>query len=216
MSGSGSPAEESQRPSPETEESNQQLPFSPIGTRIHIMGDSCAGKSTLGARLADALGVDFVDMDALNWLPNWVALAETDPEEFDRRLHEATAGDDWVVAGSYTPFAQRVFWPRLETVIWLDLPLSLLLRRVIARSWRRWRTNELLWGTNYERFWPQLMVWRKDQSLVWWIVTQYKRRRRQMLEFMSDPRWAHIRFVRLTSPDEIEAWISAVEERVKS
>lgn len=189
---------------------------SPIGSKIHIMGDSCAGKSTLGKRLAQALGVDFVDMDALNWLPDWVALNAVDPEEFDRRLAEATAGDGWVVAGSYTRHAQRVLWSRLDTVVWLDLPMPLLLRRVVARSWRRWRTKELLWGTNYERFWPQLMVWNKDKSLIWWIVTQYKRRRRQLLHFMADPRWAHIRFVRLTSPEEIEQWIVYVEENVRA
>lgn len=67
-------------------------------------------------------------------------------------------------------------------------------------------------GTNYEQFWPQLMVWRKEKSLIWWIVTQYNRRRRQMLAFMADPQWAHIKFVRLTSPEEIEAWTTAVLE----
>ncbi|MFS8523855.1 MAG: shikimate kinase [Limnochordales bacterium] len=187
----------------------------PIGRRIHIMGDSCAGKSTLGKRLARALSVDFVDMDDLNWQPGWVALAETDPGEFERRLAAATSGDGWVVAGSYTRHAQRVFWPRLDTVVWLDLPRPLLVRRVIARSWRRYRTKELLWGTNYERFWPQLMVWNKEKSLVWWVVTQYKRRRRQLVHFMSDPQWSHIRFVRLTSPEEIEQWAARVEAHVR-
>lgn len=183
---------------------------SAIGTRIHVMGDSCAGKSTLAARLADGLGLDFVDMDAINWLPNWVGLNATDPDEFDRRLQGATAGDGWIVAGSYTGHAQAVFWARLDTVVWLDLPLPLLLRRVMTRSWRRWRTKELLWGTNYEKFWPQLMVWRKEESLVWWIITTYTRRRRQMLSFMADPRWRHIRFVRLTSPEEIETWTAEI------
>lgn len=183
-----------------------------IGTRIHIMGSSCSGKSTLAARLAAELGLDLVDMDAINWLPNWVGLNATDPDEFDRRLHEATAGEGWVVAGSYTRHSQRVFWPRLDTVVWLDLPLSLLLRRVIARSWRRWRTKELLWGTNYEEFWPQLAVWRKEDSLIWWIITSYERRRRQMLSFMGDPQWSHIKFVRLTSPEEIKAWTAQVVE----
>lgn len=188
---------------------------SPIGTRIHIMGDSCAGKSTLGKRLAKALGVPFVDMDALNWLPNWVALSAVDPGEFERRLQEATADKGWVVAGSYTRFAQRVMWPRVETIIWLDLPRPLLVRRVIARSWRRYRTKELLWGTNYEQFWPQLMVWRKE-SLVWWIVTQYRRRRQQLVHMMSDPRWAHIRFIRLTSQEEIDRWAELVEQHLSS
>lgn len=182
-----------------------------IGRRIHVIGNTSSGKSTLGARLARALDVHFVELDALNWEPGWVGLNATNPQEFERRIHEATKGDAWVVAGSYTGFAQRVFWPRLETVIWLDLPLPLLVWRVLTRSWRRWRARELLWGTNYERFWPQLMVWRKEDSLVWWAVTQQRRKRRSMLGYMVDPRWAHIRFVRLTSTTEVAMFLRSVE-----
>ncbi len=189
---------------------------SPIGRRIHVMGNTSAGKSTLGARLASALDVPFVELDALNWEPGWVGLNATNSEEFERRIQEATAGDGWVVAGSYTGFSQRVFWPRLQTVVWLDLPLPQLVWRVLARSWRRWRSKELLWGTNYERFWPQLMVWRKEDSLIWWAVTQQRRKRRSMLSYMVDPRWAHIHFVRLTSSTEIESFTQAIESVLTS
>lgn len=183
---------------------------SPIGRRIHVVGNTAAGKSTLGARLAQALDVPFVELDALNWEPGWSGLNATNPEEFERRIHAATAGAGWVVAGSYIGFSQRIFWPRLQTVIWLDLPLPQLVWRVLTRSWRRWRTHELLWGTNYERFWPQLMVWRKTDSLVWWAVTQQRRKRRSMLAAMADPRWAHVHVVRLTSAAEIAAFTEAV------
>ena len=184
---------------------------SPIGRRIHVMGNTSAGKSTLGIRLAQALDVPFVELDALNWQPGWIGLTTTNPTEFERRIHEATAGDGWVVAGSYTSFSQRTFWPRLQSVIWLDLPLPQLVWRVLTRSWRRWRTRELLWGTNYERFWPQLMIWRKEDSLVWWAVTQQHRKRRSMLGYIADPAWAHVRFVRLTSSAEIEVFTQSVE-----
>lgn len=178
--------------------------------RIHVMGNSASGKSTLGARLADMLDVPFVELDALNWLPNWVGLNATDPENFDRRLRDATAGDGWVAAGSYTTFSQRAFWDRLQVVIWLDLPRWLLLWRMFRRSWRRWRTRELLWGTNYEQFWPQFFVWRKSESLLWWIWTQHHRKRRDMLRMMADPRWRHIRFVRLTSGQETESFLESL------
>ncbi len=184
---------------------------SPLGRRIHVIGNSCAGKSTMGERLAQILDVPFVELDAINWQPNWVGLNASDPDEFERRIRAATSGDGWVAAGSYTSFSQRSFWDRLETVVWLDLPVRQLVLRVIKRSWRRWRTKELLWGTNYERFWPQLMVWRKEESLVWWIVTQHKRKRQAMLGYMSDPRWSHIRFVRLTSTEEVEAYLRDVK-----
>ena len=37
-------------------------------------------------------------------------------------LH-VTRGDAWIVAGLYSAHCQRVFRSRLQTVIWLDLPL---------------------------------------------------------------------------------------------
>lgn len=186
---------------------------SAIGQRVHVLGNSSSGKSTLGLRLSRALGVPFVELDALNWEPGWVGLNDTDPEELERRFRAATAGDGWVVAGSYTRFSQRTFWPRLQTVVLLDLPLLQLVWRMLTRSWKRWRSGEVLWGTNRERFWPQLMFWRKEDSLLWWIVTQHTRKRDRWVEYMADPRWSGIRFVRLTSSREIEAFVESVESR---
>ena len=180
-----------------------------IGRRIQVIGNSCSGKSTLGEQLSLALQVPFVELDALHWRPGWVGLSETDPEEFERLMEEATIGDGWVVAGSYASFSQRTFWPRLETVIWLDLPMYQLIWRVLSRSWTRWRSKELLWGTNYDRFWPQLMVWNKRESLLWWIVSQHRRKRRNMRAYMSEPGWQHIQFLRLGSSAEVAAFSRA-------
>jgi len=74
-----------------------------------VIGNSCSGKSTLGERLARVLDVPFVELDAINWQLNWVGLNATDPEEFVRRIREATADDGWVVAGSYMSFSQEAF-----------------------------------------------------------------------------------------------------------
>ena len=182
---------------------------SPIGTCIQVTGNSGSGKTTLAERLARVLDAAFVDLDALNWQPGWQALNDTDPAELERRFRNATAGRRWVASGSYTSLCQRTFWPRLETIVWLDLPLRVCVWRIIRRTWRRWRTRELLWGTNYERLWPNFMVWRKD-SLLNWSVTQHFRKRRAMLAYQTDSRWSHIRFVRLTSPREVQTFVAAV------
>jgi adenylate kinase family enzyme len=182
----------------------------PLGRRIHVMGNSASGKSSLGAALAERLAVPFVELDALNWLPGWVGLNATDPDAFEQRIREATAGDAWVVAGSYSRFSQNTFWDRLDTLVWLDLPMPQLVWRMLCRSWRRWRRQELLWGTNVEPFWPQLMFWRGEESLLWWIVTQHERKRRTMLAWMLEPRWSHIRFIRLTTSKEITRFQQAL------
>ncbi len=179
--------------------------------RCQIVGNTSAGKSTLGERLAAVLQVPFVELDALNWQPDWIALCDTDPERFCKDLAAATSGDGWVVAGDYYRFTQSILWPRVQTVIWLDPPVPLLVWRVLTRSWRRWRSKELLWGTNIERFWPQLKLWDHD-SLIWWAVTQSRRKRQRMRQTMADPAWSHIQFVRLTTVSQVDQFVDQFVE----
>jgi adenylate kinase family enzyme len=178
-----------------------------IGRRIQVIGNTCAGKSTLARRIGDALDLPVVELDGLNWQPGWVALTEVDPPRFERLLSDATVGDAWVVAGSYSRWAERLLWPRLETMVWLDPPLLRIVGRVLRRSWRRWRTRELLWGTNREQLWPQLRVWDR-RSLVNWAVTQHGRKRREMLARMADARMAHVSFIRLRTGADVEAFVA--------
>ena len=178
--------------------------------RIHVTGNSSSGKSTFAAALAEAIGGEFVELDALNWLPDWVGLNATDPERLVQRFADATSGESWVAAGSYMSYAQQAFWCRLDTVIYLDLPMPLLVWRVLRRSWQRWRSQELLWGTNVESFWKQLAVWRGEESLVWWIVTQHARKQRRLFDQVADPQWQHIRFIRLKSRRQIATFLNHV------
>ena len=184
-----------------------------LGLRIHVIGNSCSGKSTAGQRIATKLGIPHVELDALNWEPNWVGLNESNPSEFEHRIKDATAGNEWVVSGSYSSFSKRIFWPRVQAVVWLDLPLLVLIQRMVRRSWFRWRSKELLWGTNYEKFWPQLMFWRKEDSLLWWIVTQHQRKRTEMLRYIDDPQWNHIKFLRVNSAVEIDELVNSLSNQ---
>ena len=174
--------------------------------RIQVMGTSGSGKSTVGLRLAEAFGAPHVELDAINWLPGWT---ERDHEGFRALVAEATAGDRRVVSGNYLSRMHDILWGRADTVIWLDLPLHLTIYRQLTRSWRRWRSNELLWGTNYERFFPQLKVW-DPNSLPGFAIRNRPKQRRMLIEAMADPRWAHIRFVRLTSQREIDRFVASL------
>lgn len=174
-----------------------------LGQRIHIIGSSCSGKSTLATNLAELLKLPMVELDALNWQPNWVGLNAINPDLFQQKIQEATTGNAWILAGSYERFVRPLTWSRLDTIIWLDLRPPVLLKRLLKRSWKRWRTQELLWGTNQERFWPQLKVWSKEESLIWWIISQSQRKRYQILTHMLKPEFQHIRFIRLTSEQEV-------------
>lgn len=174
--------------------------------RIQVMGSSGSGKSTVGLRLAEALGVPHVELDALFWQPSWV---ESEAEDFRTRVAAATEGERWVVSGNYTGRLNALLWQRAEMVIWLDLPQRITVSRMLIRSWRRWRTNELLWGTNRERFWPQLAFW-DPTSLLGYSLSAHPRMRQLMTDAMADPRWVHVRFVRLTSQREVDRFVASM------
>lgn len=183
---------------------------SALGTRVHVWGNSCAGKSTLAAKLGAMLGLPVVELDALNWQPGWVALQDTAPDVFEARVAAACAGERWVVAGSYGRTSLRLVWPRVQSVVWLDLPRYQLVARVIRRTWHRSRSKELLWGSVRERFLPPFMVWRGERSLLWWIWTQHARKRRELEALTRDPRFAHVRFVRFGATRDAEAWLASL------
>jgi adenylate kinase family enzyme len=176
------------------------------GRRIIVTGSSNSGKTTLATRLAEALAIPWTDLDALHWEASW---REAELSVFHERIRAATAPDAWVLAGNYFSQQQHVSWPRADTVVFLDLPLRTLLQRCARRTWRRWRTQEQLYGgENRESIREQLMVWDPDHSLMTHIVKTHRRRRREFEQFQRDPRWSHIAFVHLRSSAEIEDWLA--------
>lgn len=139
--------------------------------RINVVGTSAVGKSTLAALLADLLEVPYVELDALHWEPNWT---EAPTEIMRDRVRAAIAGDGWVVDGNYAAVRDLV-WARAEAVVWIDLPLRTILWRYLRRTARRVARREELWGGNRERLGSLL----GRDSLLWWILSTYRRRRRE-------------------------------------
>ncbi|MEX1157699.1 MAG: hypothetical protein WEC79_02075, partial [Thermomicrobiales bacterium] len=179
-----------------------------IGKRIIVVGSSNAGKSTLAAWLADALDAPFIELDALHWEPGWV---EADDDVFRDRVRRAIQTDSWVMDGNYIPQQQDISWPDADTIVWLDLSLATVLRRCVRRTWRRWRTRELLYGgTNRENFREHLMIWSLDKSLISHILRTHRARRRTYTAAPIDPRWSHITFIRLRSVEEVERWLDSI------
>jgi hypothetical protein len=53
------------------------------------------------------------------------------------------------------------------------------------------------------------MVWNKDESLIGWIMSQHRRKRKDMLACIADPQWSHIRFIRLQFTGQIKDFFEA-------
>jgi adenylate kinase family enzyme len=60
------------------------------------------------------------------------------------------AQDGWVCDGNYRGRLGSYTLERADLVVWLDLPLRIVLARVVRRTARRVRTREKVLGTNVE------------------------------------------------------------------
>lgn len=99
--------------------------------RVLIIGPCGSGKSTLARELAPRLGLPLIHMDQLGWNAGWV---ETGKDELNRLVDAAVSGDCWLIEGNYgSTLAPRL--ARADTVIYLDFPIRLCLRRLVRRVW---------------------------------------------------------------------------------
>ncbi len=171
--------------------------------RIAVVGTCGSGKTTLAARLARILGVPHVELDALHWEPAWT---EADNERFRERVTQAVTEDMWVVDGNYR-VARDIVWPRADTVVWLNFRLSLIMWRLVRRTFRRVFTREELWNGNRERFLTQLF---SRESILLWALQTYRRRRREYPLLFAKPENAHLTVVHLSSPRAAERWIAGL------
>ena len=170
--------------------------------KINIVGTSGSGKSTLGRRLAAVLNVEYIEMDALFWGPNWT---ETPDELFFPKVEAALAGKDgWVLDGNYTRTIP-IKWKDVDMVIWIDLPFWLNLKQSVSRALHRIWTKEEMWpGTGNVEEWGKLF---SRNSIVWWMIKVYWRNRKRNVQWFTAEEYAHINFVRLRSHREISDFL---------
>jgi hypothetical protein len=80
--------------------------------------------------------------------------------------------------------------------------------RLCKRTWQRWQTKEPLWGTNYERLWPQFKIWSKE-SLFHWQVLSYRRFKRLYPMLFASQEYSHLRVFHYKSPLETDEWLGS-------
>ena len=184
----------------------QTLPAGFPWTRVIVIGVTGAGKSTLAENLAGKFGLDFIELDALHWLPGWEHLSDAD---FRAKVDEATRQPRWAIAGNYS-VARDVSWPRAEAVIWLDYSLWTVFWQLWRRTWRRWWRQEVLWGINREELWPHFKLWSPEDSLFAWLFKTYGRRKREYPVLFAKPEYAHLQVLRFKSPQETARWLASL------
>ncbi|MCG2625558.1 hypothetical protein L6654_02895 [Bradyrhizobium sp. WYCCWR 13023] len=133
--------------------------------RIHLMGASGSGVTTLGRALAGRLALPHHDSDDYFWLPT-VPPYQTTRHAADRlRLMREMflPRFDWVLSGSVTGWGDE-FVPLFDLVVYVTTPRELRMQRLRAREaahfgadavaeggWRHQETESFVeWASHYE------------------------------------------------------------------
>lgn len=172
--------------------------------RVSMVGNAGSGKSTLGRELAARLDVPFVELDSIFHQPGWQPLA---PELFAERVRELVAGDGWVIDGNYASVRPLV-WGRADTVVWVDPPRRVVMRRLVGRTLRRAVLRRELWNGNRESL-RNLVSRDPEQNIIRWAWQQHAVYQQTYTAAAADPQWQHLRVVRVATPADGEALLAA-------
>lgn len=112
--------------------------------RVHILGASGAGTTTLGLALSARFGTPHFDTDDFYWFQSDPPFEAKRPIE-ERILLLDTAlrdQDDWVLSGSMMGWGDR-FLPYFDLVVYLYLPREIRMRRLKRREVERYGAHAI-------------------------------------------------------------------------
>lgn len=163
--------------------------------RVLIAGISGSGKTTLAKVVEARLGLPRYELDALHHGAGWVKRAE-----FEEDVARFAGEERWVTEEQYYGPLGDLLWRRADTLVWLDLPRSVVMRQVVRRSVVRVVTRRELWNGNRE----SVRGWLDPGHPMRWAWSQHARKR-----FVTAERIAahpHLGVVQLASTDEVRRW----------
>jgi len=174
--------------------------------RIVVVGNSGSGKTTLARQLAAKLDLTHIELDSLFHQPGWTP---QDPEVFRRelidRMQDATRG--WTMCGNYKSVTWSITMPAADTIVWLDLPRPIVMRRVVRRTLRRAIRREELWNGNREPL-TNFYRWDPEKNIVRWAWTKHDSYRERYMTAIADGTWSHADVHQLTSIDAVSKFLA--------
>ena len=170
---------------------------------INVVGTSASGKSTFSKELAATLSIQYIEMDALFWKPNW---QESTINEFLPKIEAAIANDGWVLDGNYSRTAS-IKWAKVSTIVWIDYSLSRTVFQAFKRAIQRILSKNEIWPNtgNVESFQKTFL---SRKSIILWTLINYHSNRKKYVKIMTSDQYSHIDFVRLKSPKKAKEFIA--------
>jgi hypothetical protein len=117
------------------------------------------------------------------------------------RVTVATEGDGWVTDSTYHRMLGDLVEKRADVLVWLDLPIPLVMWRLLKRTHVRGRDQVELWNGNVEP------GWRESWGYLIWpaLKTAFKNRREFPLRFVD------VNVHRLRSDRDVRGFVQSIQ-----
>jgi adenylate kinase family enzyme len=163
--------------------------------KVLVIGPGGAGKSTFASQLGKLLNIEVLHLDRFYWHAGWV---ETPKPEWLKTVEELLQRDAWIMDGNYSGTLD-VRLQACDTVIFLDMPRTLCLWRVLKRTltYRNRSRPDMAEGCR-EKLNLEFLLW------IW----NYPRRSRPKIIKLLESSPAEKRIVRLRSEADVKRFLS--------
>lgn len=168
--------------------------------RILVAGASGAGKTTLCGEIERRLSLPRVEIDSLYHGPDW-----TPRPPFVAEVEAFCAGHEWVIEWQYRA-VRRLLVERADTLVWLDYPSWLQMKRLIGRTLRRRLARQELWNGNFEP--PLRSIFSDEDHIIRWGMRTRSKLRPVVPILEREHPGLHV--VRLRSPRQTRRWLHAL------
>ncbi len=171
--------------------------------KFAVVGSGCAGKTTVSRIISQQLNINFVEIDAVLWLPGWV---ERSKDELRRIINEETVRDSWVIDGNYRYLYDLTVF-RADVIIWLNFSFISVFRRTISRTVRRTITHEEMFPGCSETFYKSFFT---KHSIPWRVMKKWKKKRIQYRKIFDEKTFGDKEYIECHNQKELDQYVSTL------
>jgi energy-coupling factor transporter ATP-binding protein EcfA2 len=167
--------------------------------RVVVVGCAGSGKTTLARALAEWLGAQHIERDALG---------DDEAPDFAARVAAAIDGAGRRRVFDGAPYnAELLVYPHADTVVALDYPRRIVGQRILGRSLRLWLTRRPEGAhTSASPPWR----WWAPTHPVRWAAATHAARHAEIDALFERPELADLRRLRFTSPRQAATWLASL------
>ena len=120
--------------------------------RIHIIGATGSGTSSIGKAVCAQIGYEHFDSDNYLWLPTEEPYTVTrSSEEYISLMgKDLTNNEKWILSGHVSFGLGDVYLPLYELVVFVYVPADVRIERIKKREYERYGNAALPGGNRYE------------------------------------------------------------------